>query len=77
MLHQPSGGAQGQASDIAIQAEEILKTRRRLNAIYVSHTGQTLAAVERVMERDTFFDPQEALAFGVIDNVVETRKAAA
>ncbi|MCX7374122.1 MAG: ATP-dependent Clp protease proteolytic subunit [Alphaproteobacteria bacterium] len=73
MIHQPSGGAQGQASDIAIQAREILKTRERLNQIYVHHTGQTLAEIEAKMERDTYMTAEEAKAFGLIDTVVEKR----
>jgi ATP-dependent Clp protease protease subunit len=73
MLHQPSGGAQGMASDIAIQAKEILKVRDRLNLIYVKHTGRTLEEVEKVVDRDTFFDVQESVEFGVIDKVLEKR----
>ena len=75
MLHQPSGGVQGQASDLAIHAEDILRTRKRLNDIYVHHTGQTLDVVERVMERDTFFTADEAKDFGVVDDVVQSRKS--
>ena len=73
MIHQPSGGAQGQASDIAIQAREILKTRERLNQIYVHHTGQPLAEIEAKMERDTYMSAVEAKAFGLIDEVVAER----
>jgi ATP-dependent Clp protease protease subunit len=73
MIHQPSGGAQGQASDIAIQAREILKTRERLNRIYVHHTGQPLAEIEAKMERDTYMTAEEACAFGLVDQVVEQR----
>jgi len=73
MIHQPSGGAQGQASDIAIQAREILKTRERLNQMYVHHTGQTLAEIEKNMERDTYLTAAEAKDFGLIDEVVENR----
>ena len=73
MIHQPSGGAQGQASDIAIQAREILKTRERLNRIYVHHTGQELAEIEAKMERDTYMTAEEARDFGLIDQVVEQR----
>jgi len=76
MIHQPSGGAQGQATDIAIQAREILKTRERLNKIYVHHTGQPLEEIERSMERDTYLSAEEARAFGLIDQVVEQRPAA-
>ncbi|KAJ2449272.1 hypothetical protein EV183_004983 [Coemansia sp. RSA 2336] len=73
MVHQPSGGAEGQASDIAIHAREILKTRERLNRIYAKHTGQSLEVVERAMERDNFMTPEEALEFGLIDRVLEKR----
>jgi len=73
MIHQPSGGAQGQASDIAIQAREILKTRERLNGIYVHHTGQPLAEIEAKMERDTYMTALEAKGFGLVDEVVEQR----
>eukprot|EP00636_Phaeomonas_parva_P009248 CAMPEP_0118858282 /NCGR_PEP_ID=MMETSP1163-20130328/5025_1 /TAXON_ID=124430 /ORGANISM="Phaeomonas parva, Strain CCMP2877" /LENGTH=224 /DNA_ID=CAMNT_0006791721 /DNA_START=90 /DNA_END=767 /DNA_ORIENTATION=+ len=73
MLHQPSGGAQGMASDIAIQAEEILKTRARLNKLYEGHTGQSLKEIERVMDRDTFMTVDEAKDFGVVDGVLEKR----
>jgi ATP-dependent Clp protease protease subunit len=73
MIHQPSGGAQGQASDIAIQAREILKTRERLNQIYVNHTGQPLAEIEAKMERDTYMTAMEAKEFGLIDEVVTER----
>jgi ATP-dependent Clp protease protease subunit len=73
MLHQPSGGAQGQATDIEIQAREILSTRARLNEIYQKHTGQTREVIEPVVERDKFFSPQEAKEFGLIDDVVVNR----
>jgi ATP-dependent Clp protease protease subunit len=73
MIHQPSGGAQGQATDIAIQAREILKTRERLNKIYVHHTGQPLSEIEAKMERDTYMTADEARDFGLIDQVVEQR----
>jgi ATP-dependent Clp protease, protease subunit len=73
MLHQPSGGAQGQAADIEIQAREILKLRAKLNDIYVQHTGQSLDVIEATMERDTFMSAHEAKAFGLIDEVVEKR----
>ncbi|ORX66628.1 ATP-dependent Clp protease proteolytic subunit [Linderina pennispora] len=73
MIHQPSGGAEGQASDIAIHAREILKTRERLNKLYVEHSGQDIAVIERSMERDNFMNPEEALAFGLIDRVIEKR----
>ena len=73
MIHQPSGGAQGQATDIEIQAREILKTRARLNQIYANHTGQTLEEIEKKMERDTYLSAEEAQAFGLIDHVVDKR----
>jgi ATP-dependent Clp protease protease subunit len=73
MIHQPSGGFQGQATDIEIHAREILKTRDRLNKIYVQHTGQELSKVEAAMERDNFMEPEEAKAFGLIDEVVLER----
>jgi ATP-dependent Clp protease protease subunit len=73
MVHQPSGGAQGQATDIQIQAEEILKLRRNLNQIYVDHTGQKLKTIEDALERDNFMSAEEALKFGLIDKVVKTR----
>ncbi|MDP3372511.1 MAG: ATP-dependent Clp endopeptidase proteolytic subunit ClpP [Candidatus Paracaedibacteraceae bacterium] len=73
MLHQPSGGAQGQATDIEIQAREILKTRARLNQMYVEATGQPLNVIEDTMERDSFMSSEEALAFGLIDHVITKR----
>jgi ATP-dependent Clp protease protease subunit len=73
MVHQPSGGAQGQATDIEIQAREILALRARLNNIYVEHTGQPLEVIERVMERDKFMTATEAKEFGLIDEVVNRR----
>jgi ATP-dependent Clp protease protease subunit len=73
MVHQPSGGAQGQATDIEIQAREILKTRKRLNEIYVKHTGQPIEEIERKLERDTYMSAEEAQAFGLVDQVVEQR----
>ena len=73
MVHQPSGGAQGQATDIEIQAQEILKLRARLNEIYVEHTGQSLPDIEKAVERDKFMSPKEALDFGLIDEVVVSR----
>ncbi|GIX11916.1 MULTISPECIES: ATP-dependent Clp endopeptidase proteolytic subunit ClpP [unclassified Elioraea] len=75
MVHQPSGGAQGQATDIEIQAREILAVRARLNQIYVKHTGQDLETVERTLERDRFMSGEEAKAFGIVDQVVENRPA--
>ncbi len=76
MVHQPSGGAQGQASDIAIQAQEILKTRKRLNELYAQHTGKSEDEIEKAMERDTFMTPEQAKDFGLIDEVVTQRPAA-
>lgn len=73
MVHQPSGGAQGQATDIEIQAREILKVRKRLNEIYVRHTGQPIDAIERKLERDSYMSAEEAQDFGLIDHVVEKR----
>ncbi|MDA8247739.1 MAG: ATP-dependent Clp endopeptidase proteolytic subunit ClpP [Rhodospirillales bacterium] len=73
MVHQPSGGAQGQAADIEIQAREILHLRGRLNGIYQRHTGQMLAEIERKLERDTYMSAEEARAFGLVDEVVERR----
>ena len=73
MIHQPSGGYQGQASDIAIHAKEILATRARLNKIFVKHTGRDLKSIEKGMDRDNFMTPEEALSFGLIDEVVEKR----
>ena len=74
MVHQPSGGFQGQVTDIEIQSQEIVKTKKRLNEIYAKHTGKNLKDVEAVMERDKFFSPSEAIKFGLIDKVVENRK---
>ena len=76
MVHQPSGGFQGQATDIEIHAREILSLRRRLNEIYVQHTGQTIEAIEEALERDRFLTPSDAKAFGLIDEVVVKRPAA-
>jgi len=76
MIHQPSGGFQGQASDIEIHAKEILKTRDRLNKIYVKHTGQDLKTIEDAMERDRFMTPEEAKTFGLVDQVIAERPAA-
>jgi ATP-dependent Clp protease protease subunit len=73
MVHQPSGGAQGMASDIEIQAREILRMRRRLNDLYVKYTGKTLDSIEKAMDRDTFLEADEALAFGLVDKVFESR----
>ncbi len=73
MVHQPSGGFQGQATDIEIQAREILGMRKRLNDIYVKHTGQSFDTIEAAVERDTFMSPEEAKEFGLIDEVVTSR----
>ena len=73
MIHQPSGGAQGKASDIEIQANEILKMKRALNNLYVKHTGQKLSVIEKAMDRDNFMSPEEALKFGLIDQIVANR----
>ncbi len=73
MIHQPSGGARGMASDIEIQAKEILRIRARMNDLYVKYTGQTLAAIEKALDRDTFLEADEALKFGLVDKVFETR----
>ncbi|MGC6471733.1 MAG: ATP-dependent Clp endopeptidase proteolytic subunit ClpP [Parvibaculales bacterium] len=73
MVHQPSGGFSGQASDIERHAKEILDMRSRLNKIYVEHTGQTLARIEAALERDTFMTADEAKDFGIIDEVVDKR----
>jgi ATP-dependent Clp protease protease subunit len=74
MIHQPLGGAQGQASDIEIQAKEILRMKAMLNEIYVRHTGKKLTEIEKSMDRDNFMGPEEALKFGLIDKVVEAHK---
>jgi ATP-dependent Clp protease, protease subunit len=73
MIHQPSGGAQGQATDIEIHAREILKTREQLNRIYAERTGQPLEKIQADMERDFFLDPEEAKAYGLIDQVLTKR----
>jgi ATP-dependent Clp protease protease subunit len=73
MIHQPSGGAQGQSTDIQIQAREILKLRQRLSEIYVHHTGQSYEKVDSAIERDNFMSSDEAKAFGLIDEVVSKR----
>jgi ATP-dependent Clp protease, protease subunit len=73
MVHQPSGGFQGQAADIEIHAKDILETRARLNEIYVRHTGQALKDIEDAMERDKFLSPEEAVKFGMIDEVIVKR----
>ncbi|MFN4282011.1 MAG: ATP-dependent Clp endopeptidase proteolytic subunit ClpP [Alphaproteobacteria bacterium] len=73
MIHQPSGGAQGQAADIEIQAREILSLRARLNSIYATHTGQPIEKIEKAMDRDNFMTPEDAKAFGLIDEVFVKR----
>jgi ATP-dependent Clp protease protease subunit len=74
MIHQPSGGAQGQATDIEIQAKEILYVRKRLNEIYADHTGRPVDEIARDMERDRFMSPVEAKDYGLIDKVIDKRK---
>lgn len=74
MVHQPSGGYQGQATDIMIHAQETQKLKDRLNEIYVKHTGQSLKKVEAALERDNFMSPQEAKDWGLIDEIVENRE---
>jgi len=74
MLHQPSGGFQGQASDIALHAEEILNLKKRLNSIYVKHCKQKLSKVETTLDRDNFMTAEEAKSWGIIDKIVNTRK---
>ena len=74
MMHQPSGGYQGQVTDIEIQTKEIIKTKKRLNEIYAKHSGKDIKEVEEIMERDKYFSPQEAIKFGLIDKIVENRK---
>ena len=76
MVHQPSGGAQGQATDIEIHAREILRIRQRLNEIYVKHTGRKITEIATALERDNFMTADEAKEFGLIDHVVETRPKA-
>ena len=76
MVHQPSGGFQGQASDIERHAQDIIKTKRKLNEIYAKHTGQPVEEVERVLDRDHFMTADEAKAWGLIDHVYETREGA-
>ena len=73
MVHQPSGGFQGQATDIEIHAREILALRERLNRMYVDHTGQDVEAIEKYMDRDTFLSGEAAKEFGIIDEVVTNR----
>lgn len=73
MIHQPSGGFQGQATDIEIHAKEIMETKERLNKIYVKHTGKNLQTIRDGMERDNFMSAEEAKSFGIVDNIVSER----
>ena len=73
MVHQPSGGAQGMASDIEIQANEILRIRRRMNELYAKYTGKPLEEIQKAMDRDTFLEADEAKAFGIVDEVYDKR----
>lgn len=73
MLHQPSGGAQGMASDIEIQAKEILRIRASMNALYAKYTGKSVEEIEKAMDRDTFLEADEAKAFGIVDEVYNKR----
>ena len=77
MVHQPSGGARGMASDIQIQANEILRIRKRMNDLYAKYTGKPLADIEKAMDRDTFLEAHEAKAFGLVDEVFDKRPAIA
>ncbi len=76
MIHQPSGGAQGMASDIEIQAKEILRMRHRLNTLYAKYTGKTVEEIEISMDRDNFLEADEAKAFGLVDEVMDKRPVA-
>ncbi len=76
MVHQPSGGFRGQASDIERHAEDIIKTKRRLNELYAKHTGKPVEEIERALDRDNFLSAEEAKAFGLVDHVYEKRDAA-
>jgi len=73
MLHQPSGSFQGQVTDIEIHASEIIKTKNKLNKIYAKHTGKKYDQISEIMERDSFFSPEEAVNFGLIDKVIKNR----
>ena len=73
MIHQPSGGASGQATDIQIQAEEIVKIKKKLNQLYSDHTGKDIQIINQAMERDKFMSPEEALEFGLIDKIISNR----
>jgi ATP-dependent Clp protease protease subunit len=74
MVHQPSGGFRGQASDIERHAEDIIKTKRRMNELYAKHTGQPVEVIERALDRDNFMTADEARAFGLVDHVYESRE---
>jgi len=74
MVHQPSGGFQGQASDIALHAQEILDLKKRLNMIYVKHTNQKISAVEKALDRDNFMTPEQSLDWGIIDKIIDRRE---
>ena len=74
MVHQPSGGFKGQVTDIEIQTKEIIKTKKRLNEFYTKHTQKNIKEIESIMERDRYFSPEEAIKFGLIDKIVESRK---
>jgi ATP-dependent Clp protease protease subunit len=74
MVHQPSGGFQGQASDIALHAQEILDLKKRLNMIYVKHTDQKISVVEKALDRDNFMTPDNALEWGIIDKIIDKRE---
>ena len=73
MIHQPSGGAQGQATDIEIQAKEILFLRQRLNSLLADHTGQTIDVIERDTERDRFMSAEQSVEYGLVDEVISSR----
>jgi ATP-dependent Clp protease protease subunit len=75
MVHQPSGGFQGQASDIERHAEDIIKMKRRLNEVYARHTGQSYEAIEATLDRDYFMSSEQAREFGLVDHVITTRAA--
>jgi ATP-dependent Clp protease protease subunit len=75
MVHQPSGGFQGQASDIALHAQEILDLKKRLNMIYVKHTNQKMSAVEKALDRDNFMTPEQSLEWGIIDKIIDLRES--
>ncbi len=74
MVHQPSGGFQGQASDIALHAQEILDLKKRLNMIYVKHTNQKINSVEKALDRDNFMTPEQSLDWGIIDKIIDRRE---